>query len=133
MLYQSLTVFPAVLPRSLLHAVRPLSLHVKVYNGGRQMTNSDQLKPLGLKPIVVAERRHYWKGYCHHGCPCRLPLSFSQEWGTNSPLLSTFKNTYIPLRLSKKLVSGMKMWQMMWLKADGKNADPLQWISNHDG
>lgn len=34
------------------------------------MTNSGQLKPLGLNTIVVAERGHYWKWLCHCGRPC---------------------------------------------------------------
>lgn len=39
--------------------------------GGRgEMTNSGQLKPLGLNTIVVAERGHYWKWLCHRGRPC---------------------------------------------------------------
>lgn len=35
-----------------------------------EMTNSGQLKPLGLNTIVVAERGHYWKWLCHRGRPC---------------------------------------------------------------
>lgn len=38
--------------------------------GSGRMTNSGQLKPLGLNTIVVAERGHYWKWLCHRGCPC---------------------------------------------------------------
>lgn len=43
--------------------------------GGGGMTNSGQLKPLGLNTIVVAERGHYWKWLCHRGRPCWIAFS----------------------------------------------------------
>lgn len=37
--------------------------------GSSEMTNSDQLEPLGLNIIVVAERGHYWKWLVTLGAP----------------------------------------------------------------
>lgn len=67
--------------------------------GGRGgMTNSGQLKPLGLNTIVVAERGHYWKWLFHCGHPCWIGFFFhflpGREWFPSASCPHILTQTY---------------------------------------
>lgn len=62
--------------------------------GGGGMTNSGQLKPLGLNTIVVAERGHYWKWLCHRGRPCWIAFPPFSRASNDIPLLPLRTHAY---------------------------------------